>query len=440
MQMKLRLFRLLLIVFFTVCGIVSLALLEIFGRDQALAPLPVPANADWVVRIDAASLIKEEALTVLFDARDEELLRLVRSLAEDRMESERDRKPLYIDLLSETTLFGLHRNGHSFVGITLKLQNAELFAENIPGYLDKGQSFAVGKGYGIVLFQTDKKTLSQKELATTAEETIRNAKMPAAASPVDKGWIKVHTRKAGKFATDLQASVSVERRQVSVKGQMNPTGGAIRLPAYTIKQKGIRFASAIVPDGAADSINKFMPDGGFRFPPLRSFSLDYSGIKIENTNSGMKQLPKVNAVICTERPYTVKEMIAQLKEEYRRPNNTIQIGSQAYYLRQLSADCIFIGIDTLSLKPAKGDEIAAIEGDLSSLVYVEADRLILMGMNMVVPQMAAFGRFAASTERTDLKVTRTGDIYRISGKLLFRKGKNPMAEMTRLLLGLEALY
>jgi|GEM_PF-2153931 len=442
MQIKSRFVRFLTIIFLAVCGVLSLVVLEIFGTTSKPVQVPVPANARWMVRIDAASILKEEFYALFFDAKDEQLLRAMREMIEERVQKESENPPLYINFRSDMVFYGIADRSVNYIGVLLQLENAELFQRNIPVYLEEGQTVAVRGNTALLMMHTGPEKIPAGQQQLFTENCLNNGKLSAIApkSPELNEWINLEAKAFGESGKDLKTGLFFGKDALRVTGSF--TADAIRTPAYSLKAKGLFLSTSIIPTGLADSINKLLPLGSYRFPELRAITLDYNGIIVENTDQGIKALPKMNAIFEGKVPISVANIRASIPGEYLGPKNTIVFSSLTYQMKQLDERTVFIGLDSNSIQSEKQVSLFRLEGPMQPLADIEGHKMIISLMEIVVPQLKPARAFIKKTKNVSLTVRSTqpnGTSYSISGVLQFREDAFALNEVTRLLIGMKLL-
>ncbi len=440
MQIKSRLLRIITILFLAVCGVLSLVLLEVFGSKPKDIRVPIPAKANWVVRIDAASLLKESVYTVLFDSQDEKLLQSIRDIAENRVERESEYPPLYINFRSEMVFYGIQDDRHRFVGMLIQLENAELFRQNIGAYLEDGQTVAVKGTTALLLNKMDEfplnKSIQQKLTENYLEKgTFRYVRQSQRA---DNEWISLEAKSFLQTGKNVQAGLHFEPHALRLDGRYE-LDETLAQPRYDLKSTGLFFSSAIIPDGLADSINKLLPTGSYQFPELQAVTMDYNGLVIMNTNHGIQHLPQLNAILESKTPVSLEEIKKSIPVEFIGPNNTLVFPTVTYHLQQLDPKTIFIGLDPNSIIRKPQSTVICIKGKLNPLVNIKADRLITMGIQLMVPQLTSARSFIEHTKSVDFSIKRAGKSYKVSGNLEFVNDAYPLSEISRLLIDLNVI-
>jgi len=440
MQIKSRLFRFLVTLFLAVCGILSLAILEVFGSDAGKQQdLPVPATADWVVQIDAASILKEELYTVLFESKDEELLQSVKKIVEERSETDTEYPPLFINFRNDMLFYGIHKEDVSYIGVLLQLEKAELFRKNIGFYLEEGQTVAVKGNVALVMIRLSPGKQSAEQQAFTTQCLTKskptNLKKD---NKLSNQWISVHSNNFGD-GKNLDMGLLFDKHAFTLKGGYQYPGTPVT-PNYSLKSNGLFISTATVPRQLSDTINKLLPLGSYQFPELQCLTMDYNGLIVENTSDGVKALPKMNAIFEAKGLFTVEGIRSNIPGEYLGPKNTIRFSSLTYYMKQLDEKTVFIGVDTTAILKQKQASLYTVKGPLHPLTDMKGNKMILSVMEIMVPQLKSAKAFIKKTDYVDFSVVRTsGDHYKVNGKIQFTKGAFAMNEVTRLLLSLTLM-
>lgn len=436
MQIKLRLIRIIAIAVLATSGMLCIALLELFGRNTEQLQMPIPKEAEWVIRADAAALLKEEALTILFEEQDDQLIRTLRSLAEEKIQTAESPK-LYINIFSEMVAFGTSKDGHRFTGLLLKLDNVKQFSKNITHYLKENQSFAIVENTGLILTRVDDKIYpSQQQYTETLLKNSSNVYLTERERAPNE-WIRLETKKATGTVQNADVGMFFDKHQVSINGQLklNKEPHAMR---YDLKQEGFYFNSAFVPENLPEIMLGGLQLDAVKFPPLANLTLNYKGIVIEN-GSSMFRLPKINAILTTVSEVRVEDIMKQVPEQSRKGNGKLQFGSKTYYLKQLDPKTIFFGLDPSTILKQAPSGPLIVQGDPAALASIEADAMIMAGISILMPQFNAVNSFAQQTDKISLDLVRDGDHYEVKGSLSFKESSSALATMTRLLLNLQVV-
>lgn len=459
MQLKSRVFQLFCILLLTAGAIASLFLLELFGGKSKTPKIPIPKTANWVIRVDAATFVKEELYTLLFVSKDDQLLESIEQMIKDRTKRKGKNGPLYIDYQSDLVVFGTTTTStgsaasvtaatavtikHDFVGMVFQLEKPEIFAANISMYLKKNQTVAVHENMAIILTQTDTIGLPKRVRQNMVNDYINNSPKRDfnALKKSSNELISMSFSSLGQVtkANNIQLGIENFPHQIRLTGEMEIDASEIHLPHYSLRSTGVFISTSIIPQGLADTINRLLPLGSYHFPELNALTLDYQGLSVDQTPTGILPLPKVNLILESKENIRLDEIFASLPKEIVGVSNTIILGSVVYHVKQLNEKTIFIGIDPKAIRLAKNPPIAIISGKLDALTKLSGSPFVLAFIE-VLPQFQSGKSFVNGTETIDLKIVKkSGDTYTMKGAISFKEQVFPLNEVTKLLIGLNVI-
>jgi hypothetical protein len=435
--MKSRLLHFFLILFLSVCGFISLVLLEIFGHEVPEADFYIPLEAEWVVQIDPEKLAKDELYSMLFEAKDDPLLDQMKHIADGKLDKRRERGSLTIDFRHPVVLFGTHQDGTTGTGILFQVLDPAQFLKHIGNYLSPGQSAAVNGNTALIL-NMDSNYPDKKENRELASHYMKRARLTKLSGFQNDGFMTMSVPKNNfKEVNDLQLQSFYTGQTLEINGSFS-TKNTIKTSTYSLKNKGLTINSCFVPSGFSDSLNKLLPIGTYHFPELNSVMLDYQGIIVNHSDNGILVMPQMNLILEAKSPVSADSLLASVPLDWRGNGQNILFPGTEYHIRQLDENTLFIGIDTNSILKKAPAAPFAISGSLSPLMNITGNSMVLRFMD-VVPAYNASRLFISKTEKIDFSIKKKGAIYVVNGKIVFRKDASALHETFRLLIGTQLL-
>lgn len=437
MQMKSRVLHFFLILLLGFFGIIGLLLLEVFTYEAPVADLLVPKQADWIMRVDPEQLVKDETYSLLFQAKDDQLIAQLRKIAEERVEKTTKNGSLTIDFRQQVVLFGSHKDTNAFTGIVLQVIDPAVFRANISRYLDPGQTFAIRGTTALILTQQNETPLPKKARQLLAESYLNNSVRQPEHATVKQPFLTVEVPLWGKEHGSLYMAVHHELHALELNGSFQsdtdfPTAN------YTLKSSGLFISTSIIPAGFSDSINHLLPLGNFHFPELQAITLDYNGLTVEQTSQGVLALPHMNLILETVRPLSIDSIFAAVPKDMIGRNQTIVMASVTYQVKQLDQNTIFIGLDTNTIQHQKQTALSTVKGSLGSLAKISGSQF-MMAILDVIPTVRASKDFVKRTQSIDFSIRPDGKQYRVKGRILFSNNAYALHETVKLLLGINFL-
>ncbi|MES2555211.1 MAG: hypothetical protein V4604_03620 [Bacteroidota bacterium] len=436
MQLKFRILHFFLVLLFGVLGIIGLVLFEVFGTETPPEDILVPKAADWVIRLDASQLAKDETYTLLFETKDDSFFKQLKNITDNRLEKRREYGVLAIDFRQPVLAFGVKEGNTNYVGFLVKVLDEELFQKNIPKYLNSSQSYAVKNNTALILSQLPKTTITNKELKAVAEKFLNNSNTESTKTKGSKAFMSIDmpakgTKKPAHF--DLQH----EPHQLSFNGHFTAEKN-LKPANYSLKSNALLISTSIIPKGLSDSLNKIFPVGNYQFPELRAVTIDYQGVVVEKVKGGMLILPKMNMIIETKDPVSLKKLFDSIPEDLKYDDHTIQLGYMKYEVVQLDDHSIFIGMDPSSVIHQKQTDLVTIKGSFKPLLVIEGNRLITAFMD-VVPGVGAARKFTSAAKDIHFTATQKGSKVSLKGTINFKDDAYALHEVVKLLVGLGAV-
>ena len=92
MQIKKRFYAAFLVVLLTASSLLIFICLNLLSTNQNNPLVPVPDDANWVLRLDAESFVKKEVYNTLFADKDDAFILKVRELIDKNFNGESDKK------------------------------------------------------------------------------------------------------------------------------------------------------------------------------------------------------------------------------------------------------------------------------------------------------------------------------------------------------------
>jgi hypothetical protein len=434
MQLKFRILHFFLVLLFGVFGIVGLLLFEVFGTETVPESIEVPKAANWVIRLDVSQLAKDEVYTLLFETKDDSFFKQLKTITEERVDKRREFGVLTVDFRQPVLAFAASENNANYFGFLVKITDEQIFQKNIGKYLTTNQSYAVKNNTALILSRQTSTTESNRELKALAEKFLNNSRTESTKTKDNKAFLTIDSPvKSGKNPMHLE--VQHEPHHISFSGNFTSKKN-IKPANYSLKSSNLLISSSIIPEGISDSLNRLLPIGDFHFPELRSFTLDYQGVLVEQAQGGMMVLPKMNLILEAETAISLTELFAAIPEDLKVGDHTIQLGNLKYEVVQLDAKTLFIGIDPNSIIRQKQTDLVSVKGSFKPLLVIEGSRLVTTFMD-VIPAVGAGKRFTKAAKDIRISATQKGSTISLKGTINFNNDAYALHELFKLLLAFD---
>ncbi len=434
MQLKFRILHFFLVLLFGVFGIVGLLLFEVFGTETVPESIEVPKAANWVIRLDVSQLAKDEVYTLLFETKDDSFFKQLKTITEERVDKRREFGVLTVDFRQPVLAFAASENNTNYFGFLVKVTDEQIFQKNIGKYLTTNQSYAVKNNTALILSRQTSSAESNRELKALAEKFLKNSRTESTKTKDNKAFLTIDSpTKSGKKPMHLE--VQHEPHRISFSGNFTSKKN-IKPANYSLKSSNLLISSSIIPEGISDSLNRLLPIGDFHFPELRSFTLDYQGVLVEQAQGGMMVLPKMNLILEAETAISLTELFAAIPEDLKVGDHTIQLGNLKYEVVQLDAKTLFIGIDPNSIIRQKQTDLVSVKGSFKPLLVIEGSRLVTTFMD-VIPAVGAGKRFTKAAKDIRISATQKGSTISLKGTINFNNDAYALHELFKLLLAFD---
>ena len=443
MQLKKRLLAIAAVISLTVFSFLLFSLLQLFGKQAPLEEVPIAKDTAWMLKFDASNFWKEEAYTVLFDQKDEQFLKTLKQLSDEKFTKE-NQASLGINLYTDVIVCGLQQNDKSYTILLVDLIEAKAFEQNIASYLSQQQLGGICKNTGIIIIPSNK--TSKEELKQILQMWQKSPLMKRESINFEKEDLfayKQLTNTSSSPFEQLEFGVKHDQQRIEINGKCQFQSGSIEAFNFDLKPTGFYFASRIIPLNFEDTLNKYLPLGSFQFSKINGIVMDFNGIYLEEAKEGVPDLygylpiPKMNLIVSCEHPISIESILKACPDAILGAENTLNFGETDYQLKQLDAHTVYIGIDpsTVIKKPQK--ELLKIKGELRHLITIDGSTFIASLAQNLGP-MRVGNEFIKSTKMIDLNVVQTKqNQYRIHGELTFNLGKQPLHEISKFLLALS---
>lgn len=394
-----------------------------------------------MLQVAAADFWKNEAYTLLFDAKDDAFLNQLRSYVEERLATDNERKyPLSISLNSNVVVLHFNYQNEAYIASYFDVKNPAQFKANIRNFLTKQQTAGTIGNKAIIVSGVASNnaefhcTQALNHLLHSAEKTIRfdekkSLQLTLQTNQV-KGKIVIHTT-ANSFNFTGKLSFSKPLKE----------------SRYGLKSEGLSIESAIIPTEIEAMLQSYNEKNKTEFPNIGSYSVNYMGMTLADEKAGLpavmgySPIPKLNAILTFQQPVSVEQFSSLFSENLLTSAKTLNFGSLVYSLVQLDKNTIFIGYDPSIIQHQSNTTTFALRGDLTHLTQFNGNDFIA-GFIRNMPPIKASTDFFNTIKTSVIQLVPTGvkNEYVLAGKLAFKKEKHALNEVTKFGFTLWKLY
>ena len=442
MQIKKRFYAAFLVVLLTASSLLIFICLNLLSNNQNNPLVPVPDDANWVLRLDAESFVKKEVYNTLFAEKDDAFILKVRELIEKNLNPDSNKKSLHIDFQEDIVIYSVKRDAKSFLLVAVQTTNSNAFNKNIAAYCKSNQAGSA-KGNCALFIQQIKGKKDPSKLQSILESILNQPfKELQKAAPEKNEFIALDVKKLPENSAFSAINLSVQHQdsEINLEGLIayrKKVGPGLK---FGLKPKGVYIYSRFIPEELPDTLLNFLPDGLSTFKDIQAFALDFNGTYLEDTKENMPNnfafllVPTMNLIVQTKNSCDVTELWKAFPESVRSSNLSLNFGNTIYRLKQLSPNTYFIGVDPTSVIPYSGNEILSLKGNLEKVTKVYGGTFVTAIIENMGP-MRVFNDFLKSTDFVQIKVgAKKGKDYKLEGQIKFKPKKLPLHEMTKMSL------
>ncbi|WP_343632414.1 hypothetical protein [Fluviicola sp.] len=444
MQIKKRFYAAFLVVLLTASSLLIFICLNILSNHQDNPLVPIPDDAGWVLRLDAESFVKTEVYNTLFTEKDDAFITKVRELINRNLNSDSDKKSLRIDPQEDIVLYSIERDHKTYLLIAVQTRDAEAFNNNIPAYCKANQAGKALGHCGVFIQQIKGKkdrAALEKVLADILNQPFRE--LEKAASEKNE-FIALNVKKlpAKSGFSSMNLSIQHQDKSINLEGEITYPKNLHANLKFGLKSEGVYIYSRFIPEALPDTLLNFLPEGLPHFKDIEAYAVDFKGTYLEDPKDSLPSIigflptPVMDLIIQSKHACKVEDLWQAFPESVRRPNLTLNFGNTIFHLKQLSATTYFIGVNPDAVIPYSGNDVFFIKGHLEKSTKIYGSTFVTAFIENMGP-VKAFNDFLKSSESIDIEIKpKKGNLYKIKGKINFKKDKHPLHEMTKMISGM----
>ena len=415
----------------------------------------IPENATFAVKLDSRKLVNKALFTLLFEGRDEKIVEKIREVLSKPRESKKD---IGVNMLSDAVVFATpFKNGKLFI-LSLNLSNPSDFESNITELLNEKQVVEVIDNVGFILTYISNdgsNSIEKREISSYFKKNIQTLSDNSTSrftGKVKEGSFLQSYTKGDLFGEETYFNSSNSQFYLAENGvdlssdltlsNKNKIEAAhkILIPRFG----KFHFSSGIVPPSLQDSLSAIAGRLGLKLPALKSCSMNYGGINIQSNDDGMTVLPEIDLLLEFKTAFTVEDLFKQdtiLKKIGGKFENKIfKIGGKRYYYEQIDSKtiCISSSKSTAIIKN-KNQELAAVKGNLASLLKIEGGGMIITLLDMI-PAYKASKELFTNIDDVNISLNKSkGNTAKMKGSITFKKDHFVMNEMLKFALEMQLI-
>lgn len=416
----------------------------------------IPKSAIFAAKLDAKKLANKAFFSILFEEKDDKIIKKLR----ETLSKQSDTNPeMGINFLSDLVVFSSPYKNGKVLGVTVNLTNSEHFTKNVSELLGKEQLLEVVDNVGIILTyvpNTTSSKINKKELKNYFEKEIQplsenstsrfpelNAKNTNFLQSFSNG--KIFGTSTCFTSTDV--AFNLIGNGIGFNGDLlisqDKFANVYAAPKILSPKAGnFHFSSGIIPKSLQDSLCVYAKKIGINLPKLKSISMNYGGLGIQNDENGMKILPDIDLLLEFTTAFSLSDvlkndtLLEKIGGEFQ--DDKLKIGGKIYYISQLDAKTVSLSaLKTPAIVANKRNELFAVKGNLSTLLKIEGGGMIVSFLE-IVPAYRASKELFNNIDNVNVTIVKsTPKNAKLNGLVNFKKDHSAMTEMIKFLLEIQ---
>lgn len=405
----------------------------------------IPHNANFVIKLDAKSILNESAIQLLFEAKDQDVLtKMNEKLSEPREQNLK----IGVDFLSEIIAFSINNKKNLVKGICLNINNKKEFSENISSYLKSDQFFYLNNSKGYVFSPSVKMNqqeidafISKEILSTSAKKITLNKNNANEIQFISNGEV------FGENTIFKSSEISIN----AVKNNIILVGDLIKSKKQTKSlnnidyqinenKKSFHFSSGVIPNTIQDTLDFFLNKIDLNLPEIKTISFNYSGLEMGEA----MMLPNINLIVQFHDEVSISTFLTNesivTKLEAQVKENTLKIENKIYYFTQINSNTISIGTDKNITYTKAKETVLNTNGNLASLFEIKNGGMFVSFLEGIPVYKAPKTLFNASEDFNLTIKEMNKNSYKLKGNLTFKEGHYSMNEMIKFMLEIQAIF
>jgi hypothetical protein len=429
----------------------------------------VPKDANSSILVDARMLVGETAFSLLFTNDNFAIFERIQSERKIRNRAIRGNGnketllSLGINTLNKVVVFTRESNeiDSAYTGFIFNLNQEDLWDRNLDKVVGRQQiGYRNGK-IGILLscdlgYQTSasgKVSLripSKTRMLAYAKSVLKQkSNNNFDVNTFEKKTLaKISSKIKNSLFSDLAADVQLEHSSLGVSGVMSLSDDGkkfIKKSHYLLKEDGLQVSTCLITPEMITTFNGFVSTLNFQLPVLnfdniQKITINYKELSVLENNTGYPGLPKLDVLLELKDTFSVANLSKnEAFTKLKIVDNSIDFGSVKYYVKQIDAKTIYIGVNpTPTITKQENDILFHLRGDLSSLTKVKGKGITygILTMNSVY---GTFQKFFDVTKEIDLKLVKQNNNEAIlNGSMTCQENKSVLVETLNFILQIGA--
>lgn len=412
----------------------------------------VPENSTLTLRFEGKTFFRSAVSSLLFEARDKEVLKQLETLMERRGSKDETTVGAGINVLSDIIVFSQPAANGAIYGILFNLNDPALFRKNMSQQLSHTQAVAENNEVGLLLTFVPRKgniSVSTPDLHGMAQKILaqKNA-APLNIAQADQHRTTFLEMQANGFSLGSEKLFSrqtlraqVSERELHMQGDFKPVSSLKHTSSRSLKPKGLHITNTLFTKELQDSLSGLLSSQGLNFPPIAKISMNYYGIRIQEAGDKTIMTPEMDLLLEFESDFSLDMFFAQpeglAKLGLMRTGNGLAAGELKFTVDSLDKRTLFIGLNPQLITSGKNTDLFIVQGDLSRLTQISGGGFIVSALLDAFAPYKAGKAFFESVEQTDIHLKPESGKLKLIGNITFKEGKHALNECMRLFLTLQ---
>jgi hypothetical protein len=300
-------------------------------KNNPVSAYSVPENAEFVVKVDGREVFQQLLLSTFLEGKSDNIIQKLKEIAKKPSSST---KTFGINWTQPITYFKVNYKGQELQGMIVQIINPAEWNKDINTLLGN-TSVAKRIDFSGIVVQSTKLSKSdlyefiEKNAKKSGKEKITESNQPliSISQKGDKGVINL--------SIESEKNVILMNGIIDHKGKVKPN--QLR---FVLVPSDLHLTTDLITKDINDSISKYI---GINLP-LSGISVNYRGIALTEVNGKNLFLPDADFIFGFEKETTVEKLTESIPNStWNHENQTITIGKQIYFTKQLDSKTIFFG-------------------------------------------------------------------------------------------------
>lgn len=407
-----------------------------------------PDKADFVMKINGSSLLKNIIYSTVMESRDEELIQLIDQAIHKKRKKSGKNENIGVDWLNDFLFFQSTWDGHTVQGISAVLDQPRLLTENWQNF-NKGRSvYAFSDNMVVILTVTGNDYFNRSALRKLAMSVLH--KKVNEKDRVENQELLRFKSKRGLFQTGSllkSAELSVEQQ---LKGILFSGDVEVSAPldsrnkeASSLFPNGFFIQSYIISNKLKEWLQKHWKTAGIDLPKISGFGLNYRGVDIQNGDSGLQISPDFDLLVRFDTSFggeqQLMERLMASKEfrsfGYKIQDDQLKNETFGYRIHQVDSLTFVISnaLEKVKMVPL-GRNVLQIKGRPMDLLSMKGDPFLIGFIRMLQSYKSAY-QFFDQSDYVELTLRQIGEnkLY-LNGRYRFKPAAYPLNETLKLAL------